>query len=384
LRPATRRQWLLQTLAVAGVPAALWAAAANETDVPFDDERDFVAEAQPANPRVRNFDWRRSGSPRVAASDFFVFHQTTTPEIDLGKWRLHVGGLLSRPRMFGMAELLASGFTPLDFDVTFECAGNMPRKDSLNGQVGNARWSGISLSDVLRSCGLRSEAREVVFFGADEARDATGATAGPHGRSVFVQDTVRDDAILATHMNGELLTPDHGFPLRLILPGWYGMAQIKWLMRIEVLDRRYEGLHMSRNYHTLHALPEAVSGPLFLPTSITRMRLKSVVARVTRHPVEGYRILGAAWGGSRPIEKIEVRVDDAPWQTASIVERRGSHGWVLWSHPWKNAGAGDHTLTSRAIDADGNTQPTVAEWSRQIRTAREHNAQWQRRLKLPG
>lgn len=381
----TRRKWLGQALALAGATAVRGAVGDEAGDVPFADDHDFVAEAQPANPRIRNLDLRRLSDRLTPNEEFFVFHQSSAPVVELETWRLVVGGLVDRPRTFSMTQLLAGDLPSIEQEVTIECAGNMPWKTTMNGQVGNALWSGISLPALLRQCGIRAEAREVVFFGADGARDAAGATRGPHARSMFVQDAMEPDALLATKMNGAPLSREHGQPLRLILPGWYGMAQIKWLTRIEVLDRRYEGLHMSRNYHTLHAVSRPGDEPLFLATSISRMRIKSVVARVARlRAAASYRVHGAAWGGASPIERVEVRVDAGPWRGARIAERGGPHAWLLWSYDWTGAAAGEHVLTSRAIDAAGNIQPTLAQWEKEIRTARENNAQWERRIVLPG
>ena len=188
-------------------------------------------------------------------------------------------------------------------------------------------------------------------------------------------------------MNGQPLPPDHGFPLRLILPGWYGMAQIKWLTRIELIDRRYEGPHMSRNYHTLHVLPRADQGPIVTETSISRTRLKSVLARVTRRrrgEAWEYRLAGAAWGGGSEIERVEVRVDQGPWRKARIDERRGLHAWLMWSFDWSDARPGRHTLTSRAVDTGGRVQPSPAEWASAIKSARENNSQWEREIEIPG
>jgi DMSO/TMAO reductase YedYZ molybdopterin-dependent catalytic subunit len=187
--------------------------------------------------------------------------------------------------------------------------------------------------------------------------------------------------MLAYALNGAPLPPDHGVPLRLIVPGWYGMTQIKWLTRIEVLDRRYEGTHMARNYHTLR------DDGMLVETSISRNHLKSVVARVTRRKntagKASYRVAGAAWGGALPLKSVEVRVDSGPWRPATLGEHHGDYAWTLWSLEWTDATPGPHTLVSRAIDAGGNVQPTEAEWQKDIRTVRENNSQWVRSIVIP-
>ncbi|MEY4938724.1 MAG: hypothetical protein RIQ93_459 [Verrucomicrobiota bacterium] len=386
MTPITRRRWLIETLALAGLPAALAALETGEELIDFTDDDDFYSDRQAANPRVKCFDLRQLKHAVTPNAEFFVFHQTTVPVIDAATWKLEVGGLVERPGAFTLADL-ARIAPARELEFTIECSGNLPRPEIMNGQIGNARWSGFSLAALFKHCGVQPAAREVVFFGADTVRDPGGISAGPHGRSVFVQDALDPDALLATHMNGESLPPDHGFPLRLILPGWYGVAQIKWLSRIECIDRRYEGPHMSRNYHTLQVIPAPGAEPIVMETSISRTRLKSVVARVTRRRRTtgwDYRVSGAAWGGPARIERVEIKVDQGPWRAARIDQRRGNHSWLLWSWDSSELTPGRHTVTSRAIDAAGRTQPTHEEWRSGIRSARENNAQWERVIEIPG
>jgi DMSO/TMAO reductase YedYZ molybdopterin-dependent catalytic subunit len=204
--------------------------------------------------------------------------------------------------------------------------------------------------------------------------------AAPHGRSIPVQDALAAEPILAFAMNGEPLPHEHGFPLRLILPGWYGVAHIKWLTRIEVLDRRYEGRQMARNYHSLRTL-ETPGGTLWLDTSISRNNLKSIIARVTRRRVQErftYTISGAAWGGDSPIVRIDVRIDNGPWQPASMHTKQGEFAWRLWSCDWSDPAPGRHTLVSRATNSSGEVQPTREELRKRLASYREDNSQWPR------
>ncbi len=387
MTPITRRRWLFEALALAGLPGALGALNPDEEGVDFADDKEFQPEIQDGNPRVKCYDLRRLREPLTPNGEFFVFHQTTVPAVEMDKWRLEVGGFVERPGAFTLADLARIVGPVQELEFTLECSGNLPRPQIMNGQVGNARWSGFSLAALLKECGVKPEAREVAFFGADQVRDSAGVAYGPHGRSVFVQDVVNSDAILATRMNGETLPAEHGFPLRLILPGWYGMAQIKWLSRIEFMDRRFEGPHMSRNYHTLQVLPESGPDPIVVETSISKTRLKSVVARVTRRrrgSTWDYQAAGAAWGGSVPIERVEVQVDGGAWREARIGERRGKHGWLLWACAAPELSPGRHTVISRAIDARGMVQPALDEWRKGIRSARENNAQWERVIEVRG
>jgi DMSO/TMAO reductase YedYZ molybdopterin-dependent catalytic subunit len=386
MKPITRRRWLIDALALASLPGVLTALEPGEETIAFADDKDFQIELQPANPRVKCYDLRRLRTPLTPNDEFFVFHQTSVPAIDVEQWKLEIGGFVERPAAFTMAELARVAGPVRELEFTLECSGNLPRPEIMNGQIGNARWSGFSLAAVLKECGVKSEAREVVFFGADQVRDSSGVAFGPHGRSVFVQDVMNSDAMLATHMNGEPLPAEHGFPLRLILPGWYGMAQIKWLSRIQFIDRRYEGPHMSRNYHTLHVLPAMGQNPIVLETSISKTRLKSVVARVTRRrrgDVWVYRVSGAAWGGALPIRRVEIQVDGDSWRAAQIDDRRGKYAWLLWSFEAGGLPPGRHTLSSRAVDEEGNVQPSSDEWRGGIKSARENNSQWERVVEVP-
>jgi DMSO/TMAO reductase YedYZ molybdopterin-dependent catalytic subunit len=216
-------------------------------------------------------------------------------------------------------------------------------------------------------------------------RDPNGTVSTPHGRSVFIQDALHPDAMLVWGLNGEPLTPERGFPLRVIIPGWYGMTQIKWLVQIEAMDRRYEGPHMSRNYHSIHTASPNEQDVVF-ETSISKNRLKSVVARVTRRKDAGgkyrYRISGAAWGGPNPVRTVEVRIDDKAWLAAEIGARGGDYAWLLWSLDWPDANPGPHTLVSRAIDTKDNVQPTLEELRQNIKSLREDNSQWIRKIEI--
>lgn len=371
---------------MASWPGALPAMDRGEEAIAFRDYDDFQVEISAENPRAKNYDLRRLRGPLTPNTEFFVFHQTTVPAVALETWKLEVGGCIERPAALTMADLARIAGPRRELEFTLECAGNLPRPEIMNGQIGNARWSGFRLAALLNYCGVTSEAREVIFFGADQVRDSAGVPFGPHARSVFVQDIVNFDSILATHMNGEPLPPEHGFPVRLILPGWYGMAQIKWLSRIEIIDRRFEGAHMSRNYHTLHARPSDRRDPLVVETSISKTRLKSVIGRVSRRrhqEIWNYRVAGLAWGGAVRIDRVEVQLDKEPWRTAQIDERRGKYAWLMWSCDVPNLSPGSHRLTSRAVDIHGTAQPTLEEWRSGIKSARENNSQWTRVIEIP-
>jgi DMSO/TMAO reductase YedYZ molybdopterin-dependent catalytic subunit len=259
----------------------------------------------------------------------------------------------------------------------------------MSGLLSNGVWAGVGLASILKECGIKPEAREVVFLGLDmetEKKPQAGSRefVAPHGRSMYVQDALNPEAMLAFTLNGQPLPAEQGFPVRLILPGWYGMTQIKWLGRIEVLDRRYEGQHMSRNYLALRAF-ETPEGPMWLDTSISKTNMKSVVARVARRRAGGgweYRITGPAWGGQTPIQHVDVQIDDGPWQRATLEAPRGRYAWRLWSLTVKDLAPGPHTLASRATDSSGRVQPTGDERRKLIASGREDFSIWTRQISI--
>jgi len=333
----------------------------------------FRTDVSTGSPRVKSFDLRRLTTWLTPADEFFTFHQgIVAPAADA--WTLQISGALARATTYTMADLTRRPMK--EVASTIECSGNNDHPTLMNGLVSNGVWTGVELGPLLRECGVLAEAREVAFFGADAERERKWPAGDrefetPHGRSIFIQDAIDGGAILALSLNGRPLSPAQGHPLRLIVPGWYGMTQVKWLNRIVVLDRRYEGRHMARNYHSLAISPDN----LLLETSITRMRLKSVVARVTPQP-STYMISGAAWGGL--VERVEVRIDDQPWRAAAITHRGSQHAWSLWQTPWDPASPGPYTIVSRAVDAQGRMQPVRSDFT----STRENNSQWVRRLRL--
>lgn len=390
----TRRDLLIRGafgvagFAISGIPE-LWALQEGEELVEFlDYTNEFKIEARQSNPRVRCYDLRRLTSWTTPNEEFYVFHQTETVQANPEKWRLRIGGLVERPREFTLEEVTRRP-DRREEAVTLECSGNSPRPARMQGLLSNAVWTGVGLASILKECGVKPEAREVVFLGMDMEKEKKWQAANeehtiPHGRSVYIQDALNPEAMLAFEMNGKPLPAEQGFPLRLILPGWYGMTQIKWLTRIEVIDRRYEGQHMARNYLSLRGVPTP-EGTVWLDTSISKNNLKSVVARVTRRRAGSrfqYRITGVAWGGQVPVKVVEVQIDGGQWRSARIDDRRGKYAWLLWSFNWQDATPGEHTLVSRSIDANGKIQPTLEELRETLRSGRENNSQWPRQVRI--
>jgi DMSO/TMAO reductase YedYZ molybdopterin-dependent catalytic subunit len=248
-------------------------------------------------------------------------------------------------------------------EVTFtiECSGNTGAPVFWGG-IGNAAWAGTPLAPLLQEAGILDQGREVVFYGHDAPKEkekvGNNEVASPFARSMALAEAMNPNNLLAYEMNGAPLDSGHGAPLRLLVPGWYGIANVKWLDRIEVIDTRFQGHYMTREYVTVR--DEMRDGQLVTTeTLVGRALLKSAPARVTRSD-GGYKIAGAAWGA--PIASVEVQVDDGPWMPATITEGAGSEfAWKFWTLPWSNAAPGEHTVTSRATDTAGNVQPAMTD-----------------------
>lgn len=376
-------------LAALGIPDAVWALQDGEELVTFSDyTAAFEVEAQPANPTVRCYDLRTLTTWATPNDQFYAFHQGETQRVDPATFRLHVGGVVERPLALTLEQLQARP-DRRDLPVTLECSGNSTRPQRMSGLLSNGVWTGVGLASILAEAGVRAEAREVVFLGLDMETEKKAAAGNrefvtPHGRSIHVQDALGAEAMLAFALNGQPLPAAQGFPLRLILPGWYGMTQIKWLSRIHVLDRRYEGQHMTRNYLAVR-LYDTPDGPMWLDTSISKTHMKSVVARVTRRRAGGgweYRISGPAWGGPVEIRDVEVQIDEGPWQQAVLEAPRGPYAWRLWSLAVRDLPPGPHRLASRATDVNGGRQPAADERRRAIASGREDFSIWWREISV--
>jgi DMSO/TMAO reductase YedYZ molybdopterin-dependent catalytic subunit len=352
--------------------------------------------------------WEDLASKQTPADNFFyVNHYGTPGNLDASTWRVDVGGLVRRRRSLTMADIRDRPRHEVDF--TLECSGNHGiGLDFAIGAIGHARWGGARLASLLEEAGISKTATEVVFWGVDRGevtiRDNSGVVSGgttgtavPDGaggldltiterfaRSMSLEDALSPDNLLCYDMNGEPLPPEHGFPLRLIVPGWYGVANVKWLTRIEVTDRRHAGRFMSRDYVSIRE--EQRGGESFWTlASVGRSRLKSAPAKVTRFG-RRYAVMGAAWGA--PIAAVEVRVDDGPWRPARLYGHPGPRSlgaaWRFWTFDWGTPASGEHRITSRAFDALGNAQPAPDDpFLASRRTYWESNGHITRRVAVP-
>jgi len=343
----------LGVLRVAGPARAFQTPAAGEV-IPWLDQ----PEPNPVPEIIgRQLTWEALDSWFTPPEQFFTIKHYNQPELTAGDWRLEVAGLVANPVTLSLDDLKARARREVTF--TLECSGNTGLP-FFTGGVGNATWAGTPLAPVLEEAGVLEAGIEVVFWGADAGEQTYGELTFTEqfARSMSLADALAADNLLAYEMNGDVLPPEHGFPLRLIAPGWYGVANVKWLTRIEVRDRRYQGNFMAREYVTIRE-EERGGETVWTLTSVTRNRLKSAPAKVTRQG-DRYGIMGAAWGA--PIAGVDVRIDDGPWEPATLTDGEGSqYGWVFWTYDWESTTPGEHTVTSRATDVAGNVQPAPDE-----------------------
>jgi DMSO/TMAO reductase YedYZ molybdopterin-dependent catalytic subunit len=317
----------------------------------------FLDQPQPPSPELNLLNWAELDSWITPNQKFFRvvhYNKPVGPAINAQDWRLEVAGLVQRPLIFTLSELKARPRQEVIF--TLECSGNRPQLS--HGVIGNARWAGTPLAPILQEAGVLNQGIEVVFFGSDEGEEEVRELKVKQNfaRSMALADAMNPNNLLCYEMNGAPLPQPNGFPLRLIVPGWYGIASFKWLKRIEVRDTRYMGRFMAREYVTLRE--DTHNGEtVWMETSVGRALLKSVPSKVTRKNGQ-YRIVGAAWGA--PIQQVEVQIDGEPWRQATIDRsEEAEFAWKIWSLDWDKPSAGAHTIVSRAIDTMGNIQPAM-------------------------
>jgi DMSO/TMAO reductase YedYZ molybdopterin-dependent catalytic subunit len=288
------------------------------------------------------------------------------PPIDESSWRLELSGLVQRPQTFSIEELKRLASRTLR--VTMECAGNgrgqmSPRYPSvpwLEEGVSTAEWTGVMLSEVLARAHLHDEATEIVFHGADRGIDA--GVEHHFARSLSREHALRDDLLLAYVMNGAPLPPQHGAPLRLVVPRWYGMASVKWLRSIEALDRPFDGLQQARSYH-FRTNPDEKGEPCTLMRVNSLMVPPGIPDFYTRRRVVNagrVELFGRAWSGNAAIARVDFAVN-GNWQPAVLEPPHSTYAWQSWRATW-DATPGEYELACRAVDAVGQIQPLDPPW----------------------
>jgi DMSO/TMAO reductase YedYZ molybdopterin-dependent catalytic subunit len=290
------------------------------------------------------------------------------PAVDESAFRLEIDGHVERPLSLSLDDL--HGRPPVELAVTMECAGNgrallpAPRPVSqpwLAEALGTAAWTGTPLAPLLSEAGPLDGAVEVVFTGLD--RGVEGGEEQNYARSLTLEEATRDDVLLAYGMNGGPLLPQHGFPLRLVVPGWYGMTSVKWLNRITVVDRPFEGHQQAHAYRFRRddddpgtPLTRMFPRALMIPPGLAGFPERDRTLAAGRTTIQG-----RAWSGWAEIERVELTVD-GEWRDAELDPPAGRWAWRGWQAEW-DAKAGEHVLSCRAHDAGGNAQPENADWN---------------------
>jgi len=298
---------------------------------------------------------------RTPTASFFVRSNNPEPELPVGTHLITVEGAVETPLTLTLAELARA---PLhEVAATLECAGNgrtamapLPEGEPWDkGALGTAVWKGVPLAEVLGRARLRPDVLEILVEGAD------GEGSKRFARALPVSKAMHPDTLLVLEMNGAPLPRAHGAPVRLIVPGWYGMASVKWVRRIEALTRPFTGHYQRERY--VYDLGNGGE-----PEPVTRVRVKSLILT----PAEGARVApgrvvvhGVAWSGERRVVQVEVAVDGGEtWKPATLLETPKPSSWVRWAFTWENAEPGRHSLRSRATDESGEAQPETSQWNR--------------------
>lgn len=305
----------------------------------------------------------------VPTNRFYVRSHFPTPAVEAASWQLSLGGEVEHPLQISYDELRSLPATTLM--ATLECAGNgrarlAPKSKGLlweQGAVGNATWTGVPLSVLLARAGVRASALEVIFEGADQGTvndEPRAPGAIRYARSLPLAKAQQPEVLVAYLMNGLPLTPEHGFPVRLVVPGWYGMASVKWLSSITVSAEPYAGYWQTLEYaywQRTHGLPTL--------TPVAQMLVKAEIARPALYEAvpagQPYRVYGAAWTGESDVTSVEVSTDGGQtWQPAQLLDAAVPFAWRLWEFSWTPPAApGHHTLQARATDRAGHSQPTA-------------------------
>ncbi len=321
---------------------ALPALAQDETDIPFTDlPKNFNPSANLNGP-TRQYDIRKIEGMLTPKDQFFTTQHLNKPMIDPATYRLKFTGMVNKPAEFSLADLRAMKAT--EMVLGFECSGNSAR--SVEGLSSCGRFTGVPLSSVLKQLGVHPQAREVVFFGTDRGpadvafRTQTYKLDQQFGRSVTLENAMKPEPLLAYAMNGDPLTLNQGFPVRLIMPGWYGVANVKWLSEVHLQEDRYLGNYQARWYRSVVGVggtgEDADPDTQWVETEITRMHLKSAIARV-RKTAGGLQVFGFALNDGTPLKSVEVKIDEGPWQPATFDPANTQYSWKLFTYRWEGA-----------------------------------------------
>lgn len=381
-RAAIKGGATLVALATFGFPP--WAAAqtGSEEQVPWSDVPQGFDPSAGTGPHSLDTRTIQKSSFITPIDDFFAVQHYGPTQVDPATYKLRVSGLVNKEIELTLDELKLRPRKELI--AGFECSGNNPTR--LNTLVGNAHWAGTSLAALLKEARLKSTAREVVYFGADHGIEEIVHGGGQpqkyeqnFARSFSVEDAMNPDVLLVWEMNGVPLPPKNGGPVRLLVPGWYGVCNAKWLNHIQVQDRRFMGRFMARDYVTLMERTDG-DDTIWEETSVSRIRLKSMVARLARDG-NSFVATGFVLNDGTPLRSVEVRLDNGPWQAVTMDRQNTKYSWKLFTYDFPAPESGDHTIVSRATDVNGNAQPE--EGDLQTKKSRwENNAQFVRKFRV--
>ena len=299
---------------------------------------------------------------------FYVRNHFETPRLDPASWQLEVSGLVERPLRLSLRDLhnMRSG----TLVATLECAGNGrsgfdPPAEGEQWQLGavsTAEWTGVPLAEILGRAGPSPQAREIVFRGADQGNVGEGADPIRFERSLPAADAGHSGSLLAYAMNGEPLPLEHGYPLRLIVPGWYAVASVKWLTEIEVIGSPFTGFFQARRY-----VYETERDGTVAREPVRLQHVRAVITQPSAGqevPAGNLVVRGVAWSGAAPIDKVEVSIGTGPWQDARLIGQRHRHSWQWWELLTRIDSPSQTTLRARATDLAGRTQPERPHWNR--------------------
>ena len=387
----TNRRKALKQAGLSTVGAMAWLSFASKAYAQEASEGELVPFLDEPRTPTNRLDWEVLDSWLTPQDQVFSVQHYGVPEFDYNDYRLEIGGMVEHAKQFTVDDLKALPKT--EVVMTLECAGNGSNPGFKNA-VCNNRWGGTALAPLLKECGIDPAVIEVIFFGEDKQEEILRPGTKrelkvdvPFGRSMSLEDAMRPDLLLAYERNGQPIEHRNGAPIRLIVPGWYGVANVKWLTRIECRDRRYMGRYMARDYVTVRG--ERLGDEIvYVESSVTRIQLKSVVARVTRQPTINEKVpskaFGVGWDDGTGIAKVEVKVDEGPWQATVLHdEPRSKYGWTFFSIDLGQLSPGEHTIVSRAINVNGRVQPTAEDDEIALKkTYWEAYEQWPRKISL--
>jgi DMSO/TMAO reductase YedYZ molybdopterin-dependent catalytic subunit len=303
---------------------------------------------------IREFDVASLRTILTPTTDFFIRNHFGVPDDIARHWKLRISGQVRSEFEISYSDI--SRLASRTITATIECAGNGVG----SGGVSTATWTGVPLAALLQKAVLRPEVTQIRLVGADRGIERSLLASVPFSRSIPLEKALHSDTLLAFKMNGDLLPPEHGRPLRAIVPGWYGMDSVKWLIRIEALDHEDSNPFMTDWYVAIRVKTIGSERSV-----LTRMQVKSLIV----HPRDGevltvapYTISGVAWAGENRVAKVEVSTDGGrEWSPATFKSDGLDYTWVFWNYDWHVHASNIYTIMVRATDERGNTQPHARE-----------------------